>query len=182
MSGGWPARFAEWNSMNANGKAIDLSGRKTTFADTHENNPRLTADEAAQYSDMSRMFGDWQPTMQTEQAPIPTNLTATGSTLTWDDSRYALLWAVCCDDHVVDFTTTPTYTVTKAGTYTIRAANEMGGLSQASVAVKVGDQTGLTNVPVGASAELSKYNLRGQRVDGSYRGIVVSGGRKVVVK
>ena len=182
MSGGWPARFAEWNSMNANGKAIDLSGRKTTFADTHENNPRLTADEAAQYSDMSRMFGDWQPTMQTEQAPIPTNLTATGSTLTWDDSRYALLWAVCCDDHVIDFTTTPTYTVTKAGTYTIRAANEMGGLSQASVAVKVSDQTGLTNVPVGASAELSKYNLRGQRVDGSYRGIVVSGGRKVVVK
>ena len=132
MSGGWPARFAEYQSVNANGVAIDLSGRKTIFAESHANNPVLTADEAASYSNMTAMFGDWQPTVLTEQAPVPTNVKAAGLTMTWDDSNYALLWAVCKDGVVVDFTTAPTYTATVAGSYSVRAANEMGGLSQPS--------------------------------------------------
>ena len=65
----------------------------------------LTADEAASYSNMTAMFGDWQPTVLTEQAPVPTNVKAAGLTMTWDDSNYALLWAVCKDGVVVDFTT-----------------------------------------------------------------------------
>ena len=137
MSGGWPKRFAEYNSTNANGVAIDLSSRKTVFADTHENNPVLKAEEAADYSDMSRMFGDWQPTLATEQAPVPTNVTASGATLTWDDSNYALLWAVCKDGDVIAFTDEPTYEAAESGSYSVRAANEMGGLSEASASVTV---------------------------------------------
>ena len=137
MSGGWPKRFAEYNSTNASGVAIDLSSRKTIFADTHENNPVLTAEEAAAYSDMGAMFGDWQPTLATEQAPVPANVAASGAVLTWDDSNYALLWAVCKDGNIIAFTDEPTYTATEAGSYTIRAANEMGGLSLASEPVEV---------------------------------------------
>lgn len=182
MSNGWPKRFAEWNSMSANGNAIDLSGRKKTFGDGHENNPRLTAEEAADYSNMAKMFGDWQPTLLTEQAPVPTNLTATGTTLTWDDSDYALLWAVCRNGQVVDFTTAPTYTATEAGTYSIRAANEMGGLSEPSASVEVGGTDGLTGISRETSADQPKFNLSGQRVSGSYKGIVISKGKKVVTK
>ena len=145
MSGtNYPKRFAEYNSMNEYGAAIDLSGRKTDFGgQTNVNNPILTADEAAEYGDMSTMFGDWQPTLLTEQAPVPTNVVANAGTITWDDSSYALLWAVCKDGKVVAFTTAPSYVATEDGEYAVRAANEMGGLSAMSLAVTVSDVTGI---------------------------------------
>lgn len=178
MSGGWPARFAEYQSVNANGVAIDLSGRKTIFAESHANNPVLTADEAASYSNMTAMFGDWQPTVLTEQAPVPTNVKAAGLTMTWDDSNYALLWAVCKDGVVVDFTTAPTYTATVAGSYSVRAANEMGGLSQPSASVQLGGASALTDVKHDMTTDQPKYNLKGQRVADSSKGLIITQGRK----
>ena len=178
MSGGWPARFAEYQSVNANGVAIDLSGRKTIFAESHANNPVLTADEAASYSNMTAMFGDWQPTVLTEQAPVPTNVKAAGLTMTWDDSNYALLWAVCKDGVVVDFTTAPTYTATVAGSYSVRAANEMGGLSQPSASVELGGASALTDVKHDMTTDQPKYNLKGQRVADSSKGLIITQGRK----
>ncbi len=181
MSGGWPARFAEYNSMTSTGSVIDLSGRKKIFADTHENNPVLSADEALQYSDMSLMFGDWQPTLATEQAPIPTNVILTGSELTWDDSNYALLWAVCKDGKVIGFTVEPTFTITEDGKYTVRAANEMGGLSEASAVATVA--TGIETVETAQpAADNSVYTLQGVRVDKARKGLYIINGRKVVIK
>jgi hypothetical protein len=181
MSGGWPARFAEYNSMTSTGSVIDLSGRKKIFADTHENNPVLSADEALQYSDMSLMFGDWQPTLATEQAPIPTNVILTGSELTWDDSNYALLWAVCKDGKVIGFTVEPTFTITEEGKYTVRAANEMGGLSEASAVATVA--TGIKTVETAQpAADNSVYTLQGVRVDKARKGLYIINGRKVVIK
>ena len=148
MSGGWPKRFAEYGSHTSNGAAVDLSGRKTIFGEGHENNPVLTAEEAAQHTLETVMGQDdqWDPTSLTEQAPVPTNVKAVGSVLTWDDSNYALLWAVCKDGKVIAFTTEATYTATENGSYSVRAANEMGGLSEASTAVAV-DVTVATLTP-----------------------------------
>ncbi|MBQ8116278.1 MAG: Ig-like domain-containing protein [Prevotella sp.] len=135
MSGGWPARFAEYNSLTSTGNTIDLSSRKTIFAETHENNPVLTAEEAAYYADMSNMFGEWEPTLLTEQAPVVQNVAVSGNTLTWDDNDYALLYAVVKDGAVIDFTTDNSYELTEEGVYSVRAANEMGGLNEASESV-----------------------------------------------
>ena len=135
MSGGWPARFAEYNSQTATGNTVDLSSRKTIFADTHENNPVLTAEEAAYYADMSNMFGEWEPTLLTEQAPVVQNVAVSGNTLTWDDNDYALLYAVVKDGAVIDFTTDNEYQLAEEGVYSVRAANEMGGLNEASESV-----------------------------------------------
>lgn len=135
MSGGWPARFAEYNSQTATGNTVDLSSRKTIFADTHENNPVLTVEEAAYYADMSNMFGEWEPTLLTEQAPVVQNVAVCGNTLTWDDNDYALLYAVVKDGAVIDFTTDNSYELTEEGVYSVRAANEMGGLNEASESV-----------------------------------------------
>ena len=184
MSGGWPARFAEYNSTTSTGSVIDLKGRKTTFAETHENNPVLTAVEAAEYSDMSKMFGDWQPQLATEQAPIPQNVQIEVSTLTWDDSNYALLYAICKDGKVIDFTTEATYTVDDANaTYTVRAANEMGGLSEASAAATV--VTGIENVTKADAINANTdaiYTLQGVRVDKARKGLYIINGKKVIVK
>ena len=147
MSKGWPKRFAEYNSMTANGGIVDLSGRKTTFGDGHANNPILTAEEAAEASDMTNMYGEWNPTIATEQASAPANVVLRGNELTWDNSNYVLLWAVLKDGNIVKFTTENSFTVDDPeATYSLRAANQMGGLGEETVAtVKEGFLMGDVN-------------------------------------
>jgi len=128
MSDGWPARFAEYNSVDANGNAISLSGRKTTFASTHSNNPVLTAEEAAVYSDMDAMYGDWNPTQYTAQAEV-SNVVLNGNTLTWEGSSDAYL--IEKNGEFVALTSETSYTVEDGETYTVRAANGRGGFGEA---------------------------------------------------
>ena len=184
MSNGWPARFAEYNSMTSTGSQVDLSGRKKVFGDGHANNPVLTAEEALENSDMHRMYGDWDPTLATEQAPIPTEVTLNTDTkeLTWANSDYALLWAIVKDGKVIDFTIEPAYTVDNtSAVYTVRAANEMGGLSEASETAAI--TTSISDVINSEQAvPVSIYNYNGIRVDKAQRGLYIINGRKVVVK
>lgn len=173
MSGGWPARFAEYNSMTASGTPIDLSGRKTTFGDGHTNNPVLTAEEAAQYTIETVMGStdNWDPQALTEQASAPEEVEIAGDTLTWKDSNYALLWAVCKNGSVVAFTTEPVYTVDdNTAVWSVRAANEMGGLGEATVA-KVA--TGISSLQHNASDVVSTkiYSLNGQQLSAPVKGV-----------
>lgn len=176
MSGGWPARFAEYNSTTASGTVISLSGRKTIFADTHENNPILTKKEADFYTVANVMGGDddWDPTSLTEQASAPTNVKIAGTLLTWDDNQYVLCWAICKDGKVVDFTTSPEYTVDdEAATYSIRAANQMGGLGEATTA---SIDTGIDEIEgaeAGEAVSTEYYSVDGTRVSSDYRGVVI---------
>lgn len=176
MGDGWPARFAEYGSKTATGTTIDLSNRKKIFAETHENNPILTKEEADFYTIENVLGGDddWNPTSLTEQASAPTGVEIDGSTLTWDDNQYVLCWAVCRDGKVIDFTTEPTYTVTDANAkYSVRAANQMGGLGEAAEAqVATGiDEVGTTES--GEAVSTAYYSVQGERVGSSYRGVVI---------
>jgi len=187
MSGGWPARFAEYNSMTSTGSVIDLSGRKKEFGndgDKHANNPVLTAEEALENSDLHRMYGDWDPTLATEQAPVPTDVKLNKDTkeLTWANSDYALLWAIVKDGKVIDFTTANTYTVDDAtASFAVRAANEMGGLSEASAIAAI--TTAIAEVANGGQAvPQTIYNLNGVRVEKARKGLYIVNGRKVVMK
>lgn len=173
MSGGWPKRFAEYNSVTKAGSVIDLSGRKKTFGDhTNCNNPVLTAEEAAFYT-ISNVLGgtdEWDPTAATEQASAPQNVALDGTALTWDNSNYVLCWAVCKDGKVVEFTTEPAYTVDDASAkWSVRAANEMGGLGEATEA-----STGATAIgtvsPAATRTVKAIYNISGQIVSDSYVG------------
>jgi len=179
-----PTRFAEYHSVNANGAAIDLSQRATTINGT-PNSPILTDVEAAVIGDMTNTFGDWQPTLLTEQAPVPTQLAASNATLTWADNNYALLWAVCKDSKVIAFTTQPTFTATESGTYTVRAANEMGGLSAESESVTISEEmiTGINNINLnGNVSDNGTFNLQGCRVVQTNKGIYIINKRKILVK
>ena len=206
MSGGYAKRMAEYGSHRPNGSAVNTEGRKTFF-DAYDkddngniiestrrnepNNPILTAEEAA-VPTLDVVMGQddgWQPTLATEQAPVPENVVANNATLTWDDSNYTLLWAICKDDVVVAFTKTPTYTVKEKGTYSVRAANEMGGLSAASEAVVVSTTTGIRNINEqdNAIAVTGIYTVDGKRLDKMQRGLNIvrmSDGttRKIVVR
>ena len=189
MSGGWPKRFAEFGSHNSKGVAVDLSGRKTIFGDNHTNNPVLTADEAAVPTLTAVMGQDdqWQPTLFTEQAPVPTDVKLTGNTLSWDNSSYTLLWAVCKDGHVIAFTIEPTYTITEDGSYTVRAANEMGGLSAASEVAKPTDGIETISHTAVEATMTGIYSLDGKKMQQMQPGINIvrmSNGtiRKIVVR
>ena len=184
MSGGWPKRFAEYNSMTSTGSQIDLSGRKKTFGDGHANNPILTAEEAAEAGNLHNVFGEWDPTLLTEQAPVPQNVKIAGTSLTWDNSDYALLWAVCKNGSVVGFTTEPAYTVDDAtATYTVRAANEMGGLSAPSAVATI--TSGIETIDNTAAHAVPEaiYTLDGKRISQLHRGLnIVRHGDGHIVK
>lgn len=176
-----PTRFAEYNSKTAAGAAIDLSSR-ATIINGSANNPVLTDAEAMEIGNMANTFGEWQPQLDTEQAPVPTNVMLTDATLTWTDSNYALLWAIVKDGKVVDFTTKPTYTVTEEGTYAVRAANEMGGLSEASEGVEFTAIADVINSIDKAKAGKTIYNLQGVRVKKAQKGLYIINGKKTLVK
>jgi len=185
MSAGGCTRMAEWNSMTANGSQVDLTGRAKTLGKTtpNPNNPVLTAEEALEIGNLHNMFGDWDPTLLTEQAPVPANLKQEGNYLVWDDSNYALLWAIVKDGQVIGFTTEPKFELPVDGQYAVRAANEMGGLCEQSETV---DVTGVTTGIFEAENPLSRvpetiYNLNGIRVDKAHKGLYIVGGKKTVI-
>ena len=188
MSGGYPKRFAEYNSYTSTGSVVDLKDRKKVYdaydskdGDNYVNrrnetagDPILAAEEAAFYT-VENIMGqddDWDPTTATEQASAPTNVKLNGTTLAWDNNDYALLWAVCKNGKVVDFTITPSYIVDDASaTWSVRAANEMGGLSEATV---VGQGTGIRNIASATDAAVIKtaiYAADGTQLSNLQKGI-----------
>lgn len=188
MSGGYPKRFAEYNSTTSTGSTVDLKDRKKVYdaydsknGDNYVNrrnetaeSPILVAEEAAFYT-VENIMGqddDWDPTAATEQASAPTNVKLNGTTLAWDNNDYALLWAVCKNGKVVDFTITPSYIIDDASaTWSVRAANEMGGLSEATV---VGQGTGIHNIAAATDAAVIKtaiYAADGTQLSNLQKGI-----------
>lgn len=187
MSGGYPKRFAEYNSYTSTGSVVDLKDRKKVYdaydskdGDNYVNrrnetagDPILTAEEAATYT-IETVMGqddDWDPTAATEQASAPSNVKLNGTTLAWDNNDYALLWAVCKNGKVVDFTITPSYIVDDtSATWSVRAANEMGGLSEATV---VGQGTGIRNIASATAAVIKTaiYAADGTQLSNLQKGI-----------
>jgi len=134
MSGGWPARFAEYNTKTTSGSSVSTSSRKTTFNSSYTNNPVLTQTEAEYYSNMARVMGGsdgWDPTEYTEQCAKPT-ASLSGTTLSWTDDSHASSWIVFKDGEYYANPITNSLALTESGTYTVRAANAMGGLGEAS--------------------------------------------------
>ena len=188
MSGGYPKRFAEYNSYTSTGSVVDLKDRKKVYdaydskdGDNYVNrrnetteSPILTAEEAATFT-LETVMGqddDWDPTAATEQASAPTNVKLNGTTLTWDNNDYALLWAICKNGKVVNFTITPSYIVDDASaTWGVRAANEMGGLSEATT---IGQGTGIRNITSATEAAVIKtaiYAADGTQLSNLQKGI-----------
>ena len=183
MSGGYPYRFAEYNTMTEKGTPVDLSKRKKTFGDGHSNVPVLTAAEAAQYT-VANIHGydGWDPQSLTEQASEPKNVVIDGTSLTWENNDYVLCWAVLKDGAVVGFTKTPEWTADDASAvWSVRAANEMGGLGEAAEAQT---PTAINELTPNSQTLLNSglYNINGIRVSKNYKGIVIENGKKMVVK
>ena len=193
MSGGWPKRFAEYNSYLTSGTTLDLSGRRTSWTDKegtqHDNDPILTIDEVQAMS-LDKVMGqddDWDPTALTEQASAPTDVVINTDTkmVTWDNSDYVFCWVIFKDGVYVANTTVPSYEVDDASaTWSVRAANEMGGLSEATTATR---PAAIDAINASAVKSVTYYNLQGIKVNKTYKGTVIkietlANGKKVITK
>ncbi len=142
--GTYPALFAEYNSVNGNGIAVNTDNRTNTFtvdgvAKTGNYNPVLTKVQAEEYTIENVLSGTdkWDPRTIVEQVNKPENLVVSESnTIKWDENKYAMCYVISKDGKILAITTAAVYadTDTKAGTYnyTVQAANEYGGLSEIS--------------------------------------------------
>lgn len=128
---GWnvtKAHLYEYNSMDADGHAIDLSQRRVPANFDPQYTPVLTAAEAAAFTRNNVLGGttSWEPLDSLETIPAP-ELVRNRTVLTWaahdDVSSYVILE----NGQVVATTTTPTYTASNKGvTVTVLALNDAG--------------------------------------------------------
>lgn len=187
MSGGYPYRFAEYNTKTEKGTTVTLTQRKKTFGDNHTNDPVITEAEVSNYTIEKRQgYDGWEPRNYTEQASSPKNVHIEGTKLVWDNNDYVLCWAVVKDGTIIGFTKTPSFVLDGNGDYQVRAANEMGGLGEASEAI---NPTGIENLSDSTclSPDLSTgggtYNLRGMKVSDAHPGQVrIQSGKKFISK
>ncbi|MFV0365936.1 MAG: pectinesterase family protein [Mangrovibacterium sp.] len=135
-----PALHAEYNSVTSTGTAVDLSSRTNVYNEgTGDYNPVLTAEEASSFTVDAALGGsdNWNPLLIIEEVQAPANLAAAGNNrLTWDDNEYALCYVISRDGEIIGMTTEAQFTEELTeGTYSysVQAANEYGGLSEASI-------------------------------------------------
>ncbi len=136
-----PALFAEYNSANSLGTSVDVSMRKSSYTYNSVTTPVspqvLTTEQAATYTIDNVLGGNdaWQPQQSTDQVAAPI-IRGVIRAINWDDNDYVLCWGIFKDGNFVQFVTSNSYTipndVTIGSVYTVRAANEMGGLSTVS--------------------------------------------------
>lgn len=182
MTDGLVLRFHEYGSMDANGTMLDLSARSTAACSpaAGSDNPVMTAEEAAAYTTESVLGTDWNPQSLARQLTAPA-VTIDGNNLTWQAVTGALGYAIVKDGSVIGFTTGTTFDISTigAGKYSIRVANDCGGLGVASSSV-----SGIKGITTDgeSNADAPRYNVAGQRVGSSFRGIVIQNGKKKVVK
>lgn len=176
-----PKLFAEYNSSDADGNPIDLTGRRTEYkVDGQDEKAKrqavLSDEEAARYTYENVTSGndDWNPRKFFEAVDAPANLIlGNDGTLTWDASDYAICYIVFdSDDNILDITTATEYAprAKAAGSsYYVKAVNEYGSLSQAS---KSSDTTtGITpSELVNSVVSRTYYNATGIASDKPYTG------------
>ena len=141
-----PAWFVEYNSKDGNNNDVDLSSRKTHYQytvneqviegySTYERvvTATLTAEQAAKFTLQNVLGGtdSWLPTDYTYETAAPV-VSASGSTISWNAVDDARCYVIFKDGKYLANQTGTSYNITSAGVYTVRAANEMGGLGNIS--------------------------------------------------
>ncbi len=126
--------FHEYKSKDKDGNIVSPASLVETFTKddiSYTYDIILKDEEAAEFT-LDKVFPNWTPNKIAKQAAAPTSVKIDGTTLTWD-ANDAKLWAIVKDGQVVSFTTSNDYTIDDASaSYSVRAANTMGGLSEAA--------------------------------------------------
>ena len=171
--GGLPIRMAEYNTMDANGNAIDLSQRKTSFtADgkTSSSKAVLSKLEADSYKldYMLRGTDEWDADWQAFILPAP-QLTVSGNTATWTDrTGYAQCYMVTLDGKAT-ITTSNSINTGGAQYVTVQSVSAYGVLSELAAS---GTPTSISNLTSAAEVVGRQYyTADGRRVSRLQHGV-----------
>lgn len=146
-------RFVEYNSMDTEGNRITPESNELTF--THSSGDKsyetvLTDVEAAEYA-IDKVFPDWNPESIAAQAEYTPNEDTKGNVYLVDGKIY-------------------TGEIPSGNNIKVRKANERGGFGPYVETSTSGIKEIST---VNESADSLQYNLQGQPVDKSYKGVAV---------
>ena len=134
MSSSLPTHFYEYGSLNGSNEVIDLSSRTAPSSSTNlPYTPVMTSEQAAKYTLKNVLGGtdSWLPTDYTNVVDAPT-ISLDGSTLSWTAVDDARCYVIFKNGEYYANQTGTSYSLTEEGLYTVRAANEMGGLGTAA--------------------------------------------------
>ena len=175
-----PTHFYEYGSVDKDGNTIDLSVRGNSSTSTNTYVPILSQEEADAMTVMAVLAetDGWLPTDYTVLTAVP-EITVTDGTMSWEDDDQVRCYVIFKDNEYVTDITETSYTPEESGTYTLRTANSMGGLSKEEKTVTI-TTTGINEISEGKIADNETYNLNGQKVSKSYKGILVKKGKKVI--
>ena len=144
-AGGLVLRMHEYGSTDANGALVDLSTRSLRASSPGAGSyaPVMTPTEAAEYTVHNALGGTdgYDPTIYTAQVSMEgANLTSVDRSLSWDGQSEALCYFIfrktdSGDDELFAITADTSYELDDAQigrTFTVRAANQRGGLGEPS--------------------------------------------------
>ena len=176
-------QYGEYNSVDANDNAIDLSGRRTTFG-ASTSNPVITAEQAANYRPEAIFAGEWKPFNIAAQVEAP-EATYDAGNVTWTPANNgATAYLIEKNGEFAGITTGNNFAITintEKDNLTIRAANSRGGFGEAKQVE--GTATGIHAAKAATErGEQVIYNLAGQRVSKATQGLYIVNGQKVILK
>ena len=127
-----PVVFAEYNSKDGNGNAVDVSRRRTAFDNSTTLKTVWNASDAAKYTLENVLKGsdNWDPTKLTAQVSAP-KIEQQGAEIVWNDDESARCWVIFVNGKYKANVITPSFSlegVAVGSKITVRAANSMGGL------------------------------------------------------
>lgn len=197
--GNLPTHFFEYNSMDAQGNALDLSGRKNSETSTNSYSPILD-EKYAPYFIVENVIGlkeSYLPTDYTAELAAP-NVVYSNGAFSWEAVEDAVAYIIYCDGNYVAKTTSTTWSPSDAEaaalsraaapTYTVQAISHRGAKGAASTPMT---STGISDITAdGAAGDVvttEYFNAQGQRVTPDTKGFrlrveTLSDGSRRVIK
>lgn len=161
--------FFEYNTVDENGKVISPAENIVKFTkdkEVSEYNTIITAEKAAEFN-LNKVFTNWKP------ADLASQTTATAATLDSDKLSWtgdAQMYLVAKDGKFFALTTEKSVNLNgEKGTFTVRAANQMGGFGATTNSVS----TGIRNITSATAAVIKTaiYAADGTQLSNLQKGI-----------
>ena len=161
--------FFEYNTLDEDGKVISPAENIVKFTkdkEVSEYNTIITAEKAAEFS-LDKVFTNWKP------ANLASQTTATAATLSNDKLSWtgdAQMYLVAKDGKFFALTTEKSVNLNgEKGTFTVRAANQMGGFGATANSVS----TGIRNIAAATAAVIKTaiYAADGTQLSNLQKGI-----------
>ena len=147
--------FFEYNTLDEDGKVISPAENIVKFTkdkEVSEYNTIITAEKAAEFS-LDKVFTNWKP------ADLASQTTATAATLSNDKLSWtgdAQMYLVAKDGKFFALTTEKSVNLNgEKGSFTVRAANQMGGFGATANSVS----TGIHNIASATDAAVIKTTI-----------------------